>query len=131
MLTQVRANAPVNLRERMEKAIAERVVSEDGIAAVSEVIGGKLAFLRGLAHSRMRRGSLSCCAAGTTTTMPVASDAPGRGAPFLQHRWSPHTRRLREFRQCHRNHLQTGPAAEGATTPAVRQAAIDAVEHGR
>ncbi|WP_395707621.1 hypothetical protein, partial [Casimicrobium huifangae] len=51
VLTRVRANAPVNLRERMEKAIAERIVSEDGIAAVSEVIGGKLAFLRGLAQS--------------------------------------------------------------------------------
>ena len=41
MLTRVRANAPVNLRDRMEKAIAERIVGEDGVAAVSEVIGGR------------------------------------------------------------------------------------------
>lgn len=51
VLDRVRANTPVNLRERMEKAIADRVVSEDGIAAVSEVIGGKLAFLRGLVQA--------------------------------------------------------------------------------
>lgn len=48
VLARVRANALVNLRERMEHAISERIVSEDGVAAVSEVIGGKLAFLRAL-----------------------------------------------------------------------------------
>lgn len=51
VLSRVRANAPVNLRERMEKAISERIVSEDGVAAVSEVIGGKLAFLRALVQA--------------------------------------------------------------------------------
>ena len=63
MLTRVRANASVNLRERMEKAIAERIVSEDGIAAVSEVIGGKPAFLRGLAQSYAPRVT-TCCVVG-------------------------------------------------------------------
>ncbi|MBL8309444.1 MAG: hypothetical protein JNL19_03375 [Burkholderiales bacterium] len=48
VLARVRANTLVNLRERMEHAISERIVSEDGVAAVSEVIGGKLAFLRAL-----------------------------------------------------------------------------------
>ena len=51
VLTRVRANAPVNMRDRMDKAIAERIVSEDGVAAVSEVIGGKVAYLRALAQA--------------------------------------------------------------------------------
>jgi len=49
VLARIRANVAPKLRDRFEKAIADKVVSEDGIAAVSEVIAGKLSFIRALA----------------------------------------------------------------------------------
>ena len=76
MLTRVRANA--GERERMEKAIAERIVSEDGIAAVSEVIGGKLAFLRGLAQSLRATGHHRASSAGMMMTIRCARRAASR-----------------------------------------------------
>jgi hypothetical protein len=49
--SRVRANVSPALRDRFEKAIIERIVSEDGQKAVSEVLEGKLAFLRALAKA--------------------------------------------------------------------------------
>lgn len=51
ILTRIRANVSPKLLARFEKALADKVVSEDGIAAVSEVIAGKLSFIRALATS--------------------------------------------------------------------------------
>jgi len=55
LLGRIRANVPVNLRDRLERALADRIVSEDGIVAVSEVIAGKLAFLRALTAAYAER----------------------------------------------------------------------------
>jgi len=55
LLGRIRANVPVNLRDRLERALADRIVSEDGIAAVSEVIAGKLAFLRAVTAAYAER----------------------------------------------------------------------------
>lgn len=55
LLSRVRANAPVNLRQRLERALEDRIVSEDGVAAVSEVIAGKLAFMRALTAAYAQR----------------------------------------------------------------------------
>lgn len=49
--SRVRANVSAAQRDRFEKAIIERIVSEDGQKAVSEVIAGKLAFLQALAKA--------------------------------------------------------------------------------
>lgn len=49
--SRVRANVSAAQRDRFEKALVERIVSEDGNKAVSEVIAGKLAFLRALAKA--------------------------------------------------------------------------------
>jgi hypothetical protein len=49
VMTRIRANVMPEMRERFEKAVADKVVSEDGVKAVSEVIAGKLTFLRALA----------------------------------------------------------------------------------
>lgn len=49
--SRVRANVAAAQRDRFEKAIVERIVSEDGQKAVSEVLEGKLAFLRALAKA--------------------------------------------------------------------------------
>lgn len=51
VVTRIRATLPANLKTRFEKAIADQVVSEDGIAAVSSVLAGKLAFARALAKA--------------------------------------------------------------------------------
>jgi hypothetical protein len=51
VLTRARANVSADLRDRLEKAIAERIVSEDGVKAVSEVLTSKLEFLRALAKA--------------------------------------------------------------------------------
>ena len=51
VVTRIRATVPANLKTRFEKAIADQVVSEDGIAAVSSVLAGKLAFARALAKA--------------------------------------------------------------------------------
>jgi len=51
IVARIRANVAPKLRDRFEKALADKVVSEDGIAAVSEVIAGKLSFIRALATS--------------------------------------------------------------------------------
>lgn|GEM_PF-1574758 len=50
-MERIRANVAPAMRERFEKAVADKVVSEDGVKAVSEVIAGKLAFIRALATS--------------------------------------------------------------------------------
>ncbi len=55
LLGRIRANVPVNLRDRLERALADRIVSEDGVAAVSEVIAGKLAFLRAVTAAYAQR----------------------------------------------------------------------------
>ena len=49
VMSRIRASVQPALRERFEKAVTEKVVSEDGVKAVSEVIAGKLAFVRALA----------------------------------------------------------------------------------
>ena len=51
VIGRIRANVAPAMRERFEKAAADKVVSEDGLKAVSEVIAGKLAFIRALATS--------------------------------------------------------------------------------
>jgi hypothetical protein len=51
VVTRVRANVLADQRERFERAISDRIVSEDGAQATSEVIAGKLAFLRALAKA--------------------------------------------------------------------------------
>jgi hypothetical protein len=51
IIARVRANALPDMRERFERAVADRLVSEDGVQATSEVIAGKLAFLRALAKA--------------------------------------------------------------------------------
>jgi hypothetical protein len=49
VITRIRATVSPKLKDRFEKALVDQVVSEDGIAAVSSVIAGKLAFVRALA----------------------------------------------------------------------------------
>lgn len=51
VVARVRAHVPADQRERFERAVADRIVSEDGAKATSEVIEGKLAFLRALAKA--------------------------------------------------------------------------------
>ena len=51
ILTRIRANVSPKLLARFEQALADKLVSEDGIAAVSEVIAGKLSFIRALASA--------------------------------------------------------------------------------
>jgi len=51
VVARVRATVSDSLKDRFEKAIADQVVSEDGIAAVSSVLAGKLAFARALAKA--------------------------------------------------------------------------------
>jgi len=49
VIERIRATVSPAQRDRFEKALADQVVSEDGVAAVSSVIAGKLAFVRALA----------------------------------------------------------------------------------
>lgn len=49
VIERIRATVSPDLRERFEKALSDQVVSEDGVAAVSSVIAGKVAFVRSLA----------------------------------------------------------------------------------
>jgi len=49
VITRIRASVSPALKDRFEKALLDQVVSEDGIAAVSSVLAGKLAFVRALA----------------------------------------------------------------------------------
>jgi hypothetical protein len=51
VVARVRANALAPQRERLERALQDRIVSEDGQKATSEVLEGKLAFLRALARA--------------------------------------------------------------------------------
>ncbi len=51
IVERIRASVSPRLRDRFEKAVSEKLVSEDGVAAVSEVIAGKLSFIRALATS--------------------------------------------------------------------------------
>ena len=51
VITRIRATVSDSLKDRFEKAIVDQVVSEDGIAAVSSVLAGKLAFARALAKA--------------------------------------------------------------------------------
>lgn len=51
IVERIRTLVSPRLRDRFEKAVAEKLVSEDGVAAVSEVIAGKLSFIRALATS--------------------------------------------------------------------------------
>jgi hypothetical protein len=51
VIARVRANVQASERDRFERAVADRIVSEDGAKATSEVIAGKLAFLRALAKA--------------------------------------------------------------------------------
>lgn len=51
VVTRIRATVSPNLKDRFEKALLDQVVSEDGIAAVSSVLAGKLAFARALAKA--------------------------------------------------------------------------------
>ena len=49
VITRIRATVSPEQKDRFEKALADQVVSEDGVAAISSVIAGKLAFVRALA----------------------------------------------------------------------------------
>ena len=49
IVARIRATVSAQLRDRFERAVSEKLVSEDGVAAVSEVIAGKLSFIRALA----------------------------------------------------------------------------------
>lgn len=51
VIARIRALATPALRARMERALEDRVVSEDGVSATSEVIAGTLPFLRALAKA--------------------------------------------------------------------------------
>jgi hypothetical protein len=51
IVARVRANALPRDRDRLEKALVDRIVSEDGAKAVSEVLEGKLTYLRALAKA--------------------------------------------------------------------------------
>ena len=51
VITRIRAAVSPQLKDRFEKALVDQVVSEDGIAAVSSVLAGKLAFTRALAKA--------------------------------------------------------------------------------
>ena len=51
VINRIRAGVSPDLKDRFEKALVDQVVSEDGIAAVSSVIAGKLAFVRALANA--------------------------------------------------------------------------------
>jgi hypothetical protein len=51
VVMRIRATVSDSLKDRFEKAINDQVVSEDGIAAVSSVLAGKLAFARALAKA--------------------------------------------------------------------------------
>ncbi len=51
VITRVRALASPTVRDRLERALEDRVVSEDGVSATSEVIAGTLPFLRALAKA--------------------------------------------------------------------------------
>jgi hypothetical protein len=51
IVSRVRANVPAGKLDRFDRAIADRIVSEDGRKATSEVLEGKLAFLRALASA--------------------------------------------------------------------------------
>jgi hypothetical protein len=51
VLERVRALVNPNLKARAESAIADRIVSEDGLKAVAEVLTSKLDFLRALAKA--------------------------------------------------------------------------------
>ncbi len=51
VVLRLRAHVPASERDRLEHALTDRIVSEDGAKATSEVIEGKLAFLRALAKA--------------------------------------------------------------------------------
>ncbi len=51
VVTRIRATVAADLKDRFDKAIADQVVSEDGVKAVSSVLAGKLAFARALAKA--------------------------------------------------------------------------------
>ncbi|MFN3629298.1 MAG: hypothetical protein ACK4XK_04440 [Casimicrobiaceae bacterium] len=51
VIERVLALATPATRERVQRAIADAVVSEDGLSATSEVIAGTLPFLRALAKA--------------------------------------------------------------------------------
>ncbi len=48
VLARLQVLVPADQRARLERAIRDQVVSEDGVRATSEVIAGTLAFLRAL-----------------------------------------------------------------------------------
>jgi hypothetical protein len=48
ILDRVRAGVASSLCDRLETAITDRIVSEDGVKAVAEVLTSKLEFLRAL-----------------------------------------------------------------------------------
>ncbi len=51
IVTRARALAAPEQKGRLEKALMDRVVSEDGVKATSEVIEGKVAFAKALARA--------------------------------------------------------------------------------
>jgi hypothetical protein len=48
VIERVRASVSPALRDRLETALTDRIVSEDGVKAVAEVLTSKLEFLRAL-----------------------------------------------------------------------------------
>jgi hypothetical protein len=48
VIERVRASVLPALRDRLETALTDRIVSEDGVKAVAEVLTSKLDFLRAL-----------------------------------------------------------------------------------
>lgn len=51
VVERVRANVSPASRERFERAVADRIVSEDGVKATSAVLEGTLPYLRALAKA--------------------------------------------------------------------------------
>jgi hypothetical protein len=51
VIVRARAMASPEQKNRLEKALFDRIVSEDGVKATSEVIEGKIAFAKALAKA--------------------------------------------------------------------------------
>jgi hypothetical protein len=51
VITRARALASPDQKRRLEKALFDRIVSEDGVKATSEVVEGKMAFAKALAKA--------------------------------------------------------------------------------
>ncbi len=51
VVARIRASLPVDQRPRFENSVRDRVVSEDGVYAVSEIVAGTIPFAKALAKA--------------------------------------------------------------------------------